>query len=64
MTSADNALAHQAHTLADLADLAYFQVDEERNVVSISPAMERLTGFSAADVWFQCFNFASLIALK
>ena len=50
MTSADNALAHQAHTLADLADLAYFQVDEERNVVSISPAMERLTGFSAADV--------------
>jgi PAS domain S-box-containing protein len=36
--------------LADLADLPYFQVDADRNVVAISPAMERLTGFDAADV--------------
>jgi PAS domain S-box-containing protein len=39
-----------ADALADLADLAYFQVDADRNVVAISPAMERLTGFRAADV--------------
>jgi tRNA (cmo5U34)-methyltransferase len=27
---------------------------------------QRLTdvGFSSVDVWFQCFNFASLIAIK
>ncbi|MEH6467084.1 MAG: carboxy-S-adenosyl-L-methionine synthase CmoA, partial [Porticoccus sp.] len=24
----------------------------------------RKAGFSSVDVWFQCFNFASLIALK
>jgi PAS domain S-box-containing protein len=36
--------------LADLADLAYFQVDADRNVVAVSPAMERLTGFRAEDV--------------
>ena len=24
----------------------------------------RLAGFNSADVWFQCFNFASLIAIK
>jgi tRNA (cmo5U34)-methyltransferase len=24
----------------------------------------RQTGFDSVDVWFQCFNFASLIALK
>ncbi len=36
--------------LAELADLAYFQVDAERNVVAMSPALERLTGFKAEDV--------------
>jgi PAS domain S-box-containing protein len=39
-----------ADALAELADLAYFQVDADRNVVAISPAMERLTGFRAEDV--------------
>lgn len=29
--------------LAELADLACFEVDADRNVVAISPAMERLT---------------------
>ncbi len=36
--------------LADLADLPYFRVDADRNVVALSPAMERLTGFAARDV--------------
>jgi len=36
--------------LADLADLAYFQVDADRNVVAMSPALERITGFRAEDV--------------
>jgi PAS domain S-box-containing protein len=36
--------------LADLADLAYFEVDGERNVVAMSPALERLTGFRAEDM--------------
>jgi len=36
--------------LADLAELAYFEVDGDRNVVAISPAMESLTGFKAEDV--------------
>jgi PAS domain S-box-containing protein len=39
-----------AQALAKLADVAYFQVDADRNVVAISPAMERLTGFRAAEV--------------
>lgn len=39
-----------AAVLADLAGLPYFQVDADRNVVAVSPAMERLTGFEAADV--------------
>ncbi len=38
-----------ASLLADAADLAYFRVDAERNVVEMSPAMERLTGFRADD---------------
>jgi PAS domain S-box-containing protein len=38
------------HLLADLGDLAYFEVDADRNVVSMSPALERLTGFRADDV--------------
>jgi len=36
--------------LGDLADLAWFQVDGNRNVVAVSPAMERLTGFYADEV--------------
>ena len=38
-----------ASLLADAADLAYFRVDADRNVVEVSAAMERLTGFTAAD---------------
>ncbi|MFC1531032.1 sigma 54-interacting transcriptional regulator [Gemmatimonadota bacterium] len=36
--------------LMDLADLAWFEVDAERNIVAMSPALERITGFEAADV--------------
>jgi PAS domain S-box-containing protein len=36
--------------VADLADLAYFRVDADRNVVAISSAMERLTGFHSHEV--------------
>ncbi len=36
--------------LAEMADLAYFEVDADRNVVAMSPAMERLTGFKTEDV--------------
>ncbi|MEQ9400375.1 MAG: sigma 54-interacting transcriptional regulator [Longimicrobiales bacterium] len=36
--------------LAALTDAAWFQVDRNRNVVSLSPAMARLTGFSPDDV--------------
>ena len=47
----------------------------DANVASVFPDMikrsvpghrQRIaaTGFSSCDVWFQCFNFASLIALK
>lgn len=39
-----------AQVLADLADLPYFRVDADRNVVEISPAMLRLTGFEADEV--------------
>jgi PAS domain S-box-containing protein len=38
-----------AAVLAEIADLPYFRVDAERNVVEMSPAMERLTGFSAEE---------------
>ena len=38
-----------AATLAEIADLPYFRVDADRNVVEMSPAMERLTGFAAED---------------
>jgi PAS domain S-box-containing protein len=37
-------------TLVDLAELAYFEVDADRNVVAMSPALEQLTGFKAKDV--------------
>jgi PAS domain S-box-containing protein len=36
--------------LADVADLAYFQVDENRDIVSVSPALERITGFKEEEV--------------
>ena len=36
--------------LGSLAGVGYFQVDAERNVVAISPELERITGFSAAEV--------------
>ena len=39
-----------AALLSDMTDAAYFRVDADRNVVEVSPAMERLTGFSASDV--------------
>jgi PAS domain S-box-containing protein len=39
-----------AQMLADLADVPYFRVDADRNVVEVSPAMLRLTGFEAEEV--------------
>jgi len=39
-----------ARILAELANLPYFRVDADRNVVEMSPAMERLTGFEARDI--------------
>lgn len=36
--------------LAEVADLAFFQVDENRDIVSVSPALERITGFRAEEV--------------
>jgi PAS domain S-box-containing protein len=46
----DRGPAHSAGALADLAGLAYFEVDAERNLIAISPALERLTGFSADEM--------------
>jgi len=37
-------------TVAELAGLAYFEVDADHNVVAMSPAMERLTGFRSEEV--------------
>ena len=46
-----------AAALAEIADLPYFRVDADRNVVEMSPAMERLTGFRAEDaVGRSCLN--------
>ena len=42
--------ANQLKVLGDVADLAYFQVDGNRDIVSVSPALERLTGFRAEEV--------------
>lgn len=39
-----------ATLLSELAALAYFRVDADRNVVEMSPAMERLTGFAASEI--------------
>jgi PAS domain S-box-containing protein len=36
--------------LADVAGLAFFQVDENRDIVAVSPALEEITGFRAEDV--------------
>ena len=40
----------QLRVLAEIADLAYFQVDENRDIVSVSPALEEITGFTAEEV--------------
>ncbi len=45
-----SAVSAPADVLADLGELAYFEVDADRNVVAMSPALERLTGFRASDV--------------
>ena len=45
-----NAEEVTARLLSDLPTVAYFRVDADRNVVEVSPAMERLTGFEADDV--------------
>ena len=39
-----------ARMLIDLADVPYFEVDAERNVIAMSPGMEKLTGFKADDI--------------
>jgi PAS domain S-box-containing protein len=36
--------------LGDLAQVAYFRVDADRNLVEVSPAMERVTGFAPDEV--------------
>lgn len=36
--------------LAELAGVGFFRVDAARTLVAVSPQMERITGFSAADV--------------
>jgi PAS domain S-box-containing protein len=40
----------ELQTLAELADLAFFQVDENRDIVAVSPALEEITGFTAEEV--------------
>ncbi len=40
----------ELQTLAELADLAFFQVDENRDIVAVSPALEEITGFTADEV--------------
>lgn len=39
-----------AAVLAEMADLPYFRVDADRNVVELSRGMERLTGFKTREV--------------
>ncbi len=36
--------------LGEVANLAFFQVDENRDIVSVSPALEEITGFKAEEV--------------
>ena len=39
-----------ARMLIELADVPYFEVDADRNVIAMSPGMEQLTGFDAKDI--------------
>ncbi len=39
-----------ANTLATLAGVGWFQVDADRAITSVSPELEHMTGFSAAEV--------------
>ena len=43
-------LLQQAAVLAEMPDVPHFTVDAEKNVVDLSPAMERLTGFDRSEV--------------
>ena len=53
----ESAERSSAAALAEIADLPYFRVDADRNVVEMSPAMERLTGFRAEDaIGGSCLN--------
>jgi tRNA (cmo5U34)-methyltransferase len=57
----------RAHGYSDLEIAG--KRDSIENVLvpeSLDQHRERLrdAGFSSSDVWFQCFNFASIIALK
>ncbi len=45
-----NAAGERLSHLTDLAGLAWFEVDADRNIVAMSPALEELTGFRAEDV--------------
>lgn len=39
-----------ASTIARLAGIVWFQGDAERNLVAVSPELERITGFSADEI--------------
>jgi PAS domain S-box-containing protein len=56
--NSDDAAGHtSAAVLAEIADLPYFRVDAKRNVIEMSPAMERLTGFQADEaIGRSCLN--------
>jgi PAS domain S-box-containing protein len=55
--SDDGAGRTSAAVLAEIADLPYFRVDANRNVVEMSPAMERLTGFESEEaIGRSCLN--------
>jgi PAS domain S-box-containing protein len=55
--SDDAAGRTSAAVLAEIADLPYFRVDAKRNVIEMSPAMERLTGFQADEaIGRSCLN--------
>jgi len=41
---------NELKVLAEVANLAYFQVDENRDIVAVSPALEEITGFKAEEV--------------
>jgi PAS domain S-box-containing protein len=53
----ENGRRTSAALLAEIADVPYFRVDARRTVVEMSPAMERLTGFTAEEsVGRSCLN--------